>query len=184
MTKNPKILSAEAVCQSRLFNVEQVELEFSNGEQRVFERISSPTDNTLNSVMAIPLLDKDTLLLVREYGVGLEQYHIGFPKGLIDAGEHPQEAVNRELKEEVHYGANRITPLMTLAPSPAYLNSMMAIFVAEDMYPQVLQGDEPEPLEVIQWKLSNIDELLHHPDFIEARSVAALLYFLRAWTPA
>ncbi len=37
--KKPDILNVEAVARSRLFNVEAVDLEFSNGVRRVYERM-------------------------------------------------------------------------------------------------------------------------------------------------
>ncbi len=179
MPKKPQILSIQQGCQSQLFHVEQVELQFSNGEHRIYERIRNHTGQTINVVMAIVLQDPDTLLLIREYGVGLDQYHLGFPKGLIDPGESPLQAIKRELQEEIHFAARTVTPLMTFAPSPAFLDSLMQVFVAEDLYPQSLPGDEPEPLDVIPWRINEAEALLAHPEFIDARSIAALLTFLR-----
>ncbi len=37
--QKPKILKVETVARSRLFNVESVDLEFSNGVRRVYERM-------------------------------------------------------------------------------------------------------------------------------------------------
>ncbi len=48
------------------------------------------------------------------------------------------------------------------------------IVLATDLYPNRLQGDEPEEIEVVPWKLSEIDTLLQAADFTEARSIAAL----------
>ena len=44
----------------------------------------------------------------------------------------------------------------------------------QGLYPSPLVGDEPEPLDVIEWPLYAVNELLEQPDFTEARSVAAL----------
>ena len=52
---------------------------------------------------------------------------------------------------------------------------VMHVVVAKDLYPETLEGDEPEPLEVVKWPLAKIDELLARDDFTEARSIAALL---------
>ena len=49
------------------------------------------------------------------------------------------------------------------------------LVLAEDLYEKRLEGDEPELLEVVRWKLSDIDDLLAQPDFIESRSLTALL---------
>lgn len=46
--------------------------------------------------------------------------------------------------------------------------------LAEDLYPQRRAGDEPEPIEVVPWRLDALDALLAREDFSEARSIAAL----------
>ena len=50
----------------------------------------------------------------------------------------------------------------------------MHIFVAQDFYPCQLEGDEPEPLEIVRFPLLKIDELLAEPSFNEARNLTAL----------
>ena len=55
------------------------------------------------------------------------------------------------------------------------MGSTLTAMIARDLYPCKLEGDEPEPLEVVEWPVDCIDELLNQPDFREARSVAALL---------
>ena len=51
----------------------------------------------------------------------------------------------------------------------------MDIYIASDLYPSKLAGDEPEPLEVVEWPISDYKNLLKQSDFKEARSIAALL---------
>jgi len=51
----------------------------------------------------------------------------------------------------------------------------MTLVLARDLYPSQLEGDEPEPLEVVRWPLARIDELLQRDDFIEAYAFAALI---------
>jgi ADP-ribose diphosphatase len=46
--------------------------------------------------------------------------------------------------------------------------------LGEELYEQRLEGDEPEEVEVIPWKLSELSSLLAHPEMTEARSIAAL----------
>jgi ADP-ribose diphosphatase len=172
----PKIIQKTILAESALFTIEGLHLHFSNGEERCYERIAGKTHG---SVLIIPLLDKDTLLLIREYGGGVEDYVLAFPKGAIDFKEDLLTTANRELMEEVGYGAKKITWLTRVSASPGYMASMMDIVLAEELYPKKIEGDEPEEIEVIPWKLDKIDELLRHPEFHEARSQAALLWLLR-----
>ena len=130
--------------------------------------------------MIVPFIDEQTFLLVREYAAGTHSYQLGFPKGLIDPGETPIEAANRELMEEVGYGANQLDDIHTVSMAPTFFNSRMNIVVARDLYEKRLPGDEPEPLEVIPWRIDQTDELLAREDFNEARGIAAL-FLAQKW---
>ena len=174
--KLPKILGSQVVARTSRVNIERVHLRFSNQEERYYERTSSFQNA---SVMVVPILDKDTFLLVREYAVGFERYCLGFPKGGIDVGETAEQAVLREMKEEIGYGAKKMEKLIQFAASPSYSKHQVTVFMAQNLYAERLQGDEPEPLEVVPWQFSKVDELLSSPEFIESRSLAALLLCLR-----
>lgn len=171
MDKKPETLHREIVARSRLFRVEALDLRFSNGVEVKYERLTSSTSG---AVMIVPLLDNDTVLLIREYAAGTERYELGFPKGRVEPGEDPLLAANRELQEETGYAARRLTYLRQLSLAPAYMQYRTQIILAEDLYPQRLQGDEPEPIEVVPWQLSRLSELAYHDEFSEARSMAAL----------
>ncbi|WP_299687027.1 ADP compounds hydrolase NudE [uncultured Vibrio sp.] len=178
MTKRtkPEILAQQTVAQSKLFSIESLDLRFSNGEQRTYERMK-PSGR--NAVMMVPITEQGDILLVREYAAGTERYELGFPKGLIDLGEQPDEAAVRELKEEIGFGANKLTPLKEVILAPSYFSSKMTLFIAQELYPEKLEGDEPEPLDIVRWPLAQAEELLTHLDFCEARSITALLLSLR-----
>ena len=172
----PKILASRTVAKSRLFEVEQLDLHFSNGEHRQYERMKPAN---YNSVMIVPVTDNNDLLLIREYCAGTESYELGFPKGLVDSGETAKQAANRELKEEIGFGAKQFTLLKNVVLAPSYFSSKMTLFLAQDLYAERLQGDEPEPLQIIRWPLSQAEELLTHIDFRESRSIVALMLSLK-----
>lgn len=172
MSKKPTILSRQIVARSRLFAVEALKIQFQNGVRRDYERLKRGESH--GAVLIVPLLDADTVLLIREYSAGVDRYELGLPKGKIDAGEALLAAANRELKEEVGYGARRLHPLTSLSLAPAYLEHTIEVVLAEDLYPEKLAGDEPEELEVVPWKLNQLPELWATGECTEARSIAAL----------
>ncbi|MCD9086268.1 ADP compounds hydrolase NudE [Stenotrophomonas sp. SY1] len=159
------------------FQQEQLDLEFSNGERRHFQRLVSRGHG---AVVVVPMLDDETVLLVREYAAGLHRYELGLVKGRIDAGESPVEAANRELKEEAGYGAHQLDVLRALTLAPTYMSHQSWLVLARDLYPERLVGDEPEELEVVPWKLAELDQLMLREDFSEGRSLAAL-FIAREW---
>lgn len=168
----PIIHQRAEVARSKIFRIESLDLEFTNGATREYERMAG---SGRGAVMMVPFVDEKHILLVREYAAGTHSYELGFPKGLIDPGETPEHAANRELQEEVGYASDNLTFLHKVQMAPTFFNSAMHIFIAQDLYPQQLEGDEPEPLEVVSWPVEQLDLLLSQPDFTEARSVAALL---------
>ncbi|HIF47729.1 ADP compounds hydrolase NudE [Candidatus Thioglobus sp.] len=171
MRKKPKILNIETLATTRVFNIERLDLEFSNGEKRQYERLKPPGNG---AVLVIPMLDDDTVVMIYEYSGGTDRYELALTKGKIDAGETPLEAANRELIEEIGYGSNKLTFLKTMTLAPGYQSNITHIILAQDLYEASAEGDEPEPLEMVEHKLSNLEDLVYFDDLTEARSIAAL----------
>jgi ADP-ribose diphosphatase len=157
--------------------VEDVDLEFGNGERRLFHRVRA---QGAGAVVVVPMLDEETVLLVREYAAGVHRYELGLVKGRIDAGESPEQAANRELKEEAGYGARTLRRLRSLSQAPLYMSHQTHLVLAQDLYPERLPGDEPEELEVVPWRLDALHQLILREEFSEGRSIAAL-FIARDW---
>lgn len=171
MRKPPIIHATRELEQSHFLRAEQLDLEFSNGERRIYERLKA---SGLGAVIIVPMLDDETVLLVREYGAGVGRYELSLPKGRLDQDETAEQGANRELKEEAGYGANKLTILHNLSLSPSYMTHMAHIVLAQDLYPERLPGDEPEELEVVPWKMADLHTLVARDDVTEGRSIAAL----------
>lgn len=177
MTRLPKIHARREVDPGRMFRIEQLDLEFSNGERRQYERLRS---SGLGAVIVVPMQDDDTVLLIREYAAGLHHYETGLVKGRLEAGENILEAAQRELREEAGVAARELTELTQLSLSPGYMTHVTHVVLARDLYPSPLEGDEPETLEVIPWPIDDLLRLVQRPDCTEGRSIAAL-YIARDW---
>lgn len=154
-----------------MFRVEKLDLEFSNGERRTYERLLS---TGLGAVIVVAMQDEDTVLLIKEYAAGLHHYELGLVKGRLEAGESILEGAQREMKEEIGYGARQLLELTSLSLAPGYMSHVTRVVLARDLYPEKLQGDEPEELEIIPWPLADLHTLVQRPDCTEGRSIAAL----------
>ena len=176
MSDTPTILNKIIIAKSRLFRIESLDIQFSNGEQRNYERLAR--GNSSGAVLIVPMHDVETVLLIREYSAGVHRYEVGLPKGKVDADESFLDAANRELKEEIGFGARNLHHLSSFSIAPSYLEHTTEIILAQDLYAEKLPGDEPEALDVIPWKLNNINELLATGECTEARSIAALFMTL------
>jgi len=154
-----------------MYQIEQVDLEFSNGERRLYYRMKT---RGLGAVIIVPMLDDETVLLAREYAAGLHHYEVGLPKGRLEHGESILEAAQREMKEEIGYGARNLEELTQLSLAPGYMTHITHIVLARNLYPEKLEGDEPEELEVVPWPISDLRALTARDDCTEGRTIAAL----------
>lgn len=177
MPRKPEILKRHTVARSRLFRADELHLRFSNGEERIYEKLCGGGPG---AVLIVPVLDDNRVVMIREYAAGIHDYHLALPKGAVDKGETPLEAANRELKEEAGYGARDLRLLKRLTLSPAYMEQGINVVLARDLYPEQLIGDEPEPIEVVTVDFDDLLALSMREDVSEGRTVAAL-FLAKAW---
>ena len=132
MSKKPIILNKTTIATTRIFHIESLDIHFSNGEIRNYERLARKTNG--GAVLIVPMLDNETVLLIKEYSAGVHRYEIGLPKGKVDPDETFLDAANRELKEEIGFGARKLHHLSTFSLAPSYLEHTTEIIIAQDLY--------------------------------------------------
>ena len=177
MRQKPTVLAREIVASSRLFRVEEVQLRFSNGVERTYERLVGRGAG-YGAVMIVAMIDDEHALLVEEYCGGTDEYELSLPKGLIEPGEDVLAAADRELKEEAGYGARQLEHITELSLSPGYMSQKIQVVLATDLYEERLEGDEPEPMRVERVNLRELSQLAQNKQFSEGRALAAL-YLVR-----
>lgn len=169
--KLPVVNESKIVAQSQLFSIETLDLTFSNGENRLYERIPK---RGREAVIVCAVTEKHEVVLIREYMAGIHQYELALPKGRVEPEETYSFAADRELKEEADFGAKSMQYLRELSLAPGQMGFTIHAILATDLYEMSLPGDEPEPIEVELWPLDRIDELVYSNEISEARSIATL----------
>ena len=177
----PLISKIQTIAQSRFFTIEALHLSFSNGVERVYERLPSVGQP---GVIVVAINDNDELLLIREYAAGFHEFQLTLPKGAADPGESLEAAAARELAEEAGFGAKDVRFVKRLSIAPGHMGFTINVVMATDLYVRDIPGDEPEPPELVLWPLAKIHELLDHEEFYEARAIAALTLCLPQLRPS
>jgi ADP-ribose diphosphatase len=177
MRQLPTILKTELLAESDYFQIEALHLQFSNGQQRVYERLRG---TGYRSVLVVAMPAPNLVLLVREYAVGVEGHVLGLPKGGADPGETYLQAAQRELGEETGLRAGRLTELGELTLAPGHLCHRCQVVLAENLLPGSGHGDEPEPLELVRVPLADLHGLVARGELHEARAIAALFMAMGA----
>lgn len=171
MAKLPTIHSRSDHEPGNIFQLEKLELEFSNGVRRTYDRLKS---KGFGAVVVVPMVDDEIVLLVSEYAAGLHHYELGLVTGRLESGESVLEGAQRELQEETGFAARSLVEINQLSLAPAYMSHVTHVILARGLYPDKLEGDEPEPLELVHWPIADLGQLVQRPDCTEGRSIAAL----------
>ncbi len=82
-------------------------------------------------VNVVAVTDDDELVLVWQWRFGSQSVTLETVGGVIDEGESPQAAAERELREETGYEAARWTKLATTLANPALHGNTLHVFLAE-----------------------------------------------------
>lgn len=125
------------------FRVDTVRL--PNGKRATREFLDHP-----GAVGVVPFLDRDTVIMVRQYRHPVGEVTLELPAGKLDAGENALSCVKRELAEETGYAAKSIKRLVQYWPTPAFANELLHLFVAEGLKPGKMHTDADEFLQCVK----------------------------------
>ncbi len=129
-------------------------------------------------VAIIALDDKDNVLLVSQFRKPVEKELLEVPAGGIEPGEKLEECVRRELREETGFLPKRVVRLGGFYSSPGYCTEYLHFFLATDLVPSPLQAEDSESIRLVRVPLSEIPGLINSGSICDAKSIAALFFFL------
>jgi ADP-ribose diphosphatase len=126
-----------------------------------------------DSVLVVPLTGDGYVLLAAERSPAFDRNVLVLAGGEIDEGERLEEAANRELQEELGWRAGRIEFLGEIHPFK-YLTSRQFVFLARDLSPSKLEGDEMYPVGTRKVPLDSFIDLCTRGELQDATAIAAL----------
>lgn len=124
------------------------------------------------AIVVIPQSSPDSFLLVRQYRHSVRRTILEFPAGTLGVGESPLACAQREICEEAGHAANDWIELGTLLPTPGFCSEVQHLFLARDLVPKKIDGDEDEIIEVVKLTTKQIETAISTADMIDAKSIA------------
>jgi len=131
--------------------------------------------------VAIVAVDLDgQVVLVRQFREPVRGPLLELPAGVIDEGERPRDAAERELREETGLVGGRWRALATFWTSPGFLRERMHLFLAEDVEQGEADPDEDEDVELVRMPLDEAVARAHELE--DLKTIAGLLLAAAART--
>jgi len=167
-----KILDTKVLYTGPVFGVRRDRL-IEPGGVRVTRDVVTHT----GSVVLLPLLPGNRILLVRQYRHAVGQFLWELVAGRIERGEAPLAAARRELMEETGYTARRFHKLLDVFPTPGFVSERMIIYSAEGLRAGRATPEEDERIEARAFTWRQVEAMLRSGKLRDAKSIAALLYY-------
>jgi ADP-ribose diphosphatase len=158
----------------KVTRISEVDLDFGNGQTATFELVGF---NTVTGVSALPVT-KTGVKLIKHYQAGLGYESFSLPTGGLNAGEDPAKRMQLELQEELGDKSGKLTLMFRSHPLPGYIGSEPGyVYLAEDLSPARLEGDEPYNIEIQELSWDEIDSLIRKNEIVDMRTLTAILYY-------
>lgn len=129
-------------------------------------------------VNVIAETEEGDIILERQYRHGLDIVSTEICAGVMEEGETPLEAAQRELKEETGYTGGEWKEIMTVAPNPGVMDNLCHCFYAKKVRKTCEQHlDDTEDIDVFLCPKQEVKQMLIRGEFIQALMVAPLWKF-------
>ncbi len=160
------------VYQGPRFDVHRVELPGREGRMVARDAVA-----TASAVVVLPLLNAQTVVLIRNERFAVGQTLWELPAGTLEDGEDPRECAKRELIEEAGYNAARVEPIIDFYPSPGICTERMYAFLALDLEHVGQDLDENERITVEPVALDRSMQMVRDNTIRDGKTIATLLYY-------
>ncbi len=132
-----------------------------------------------DAVIVMPLLEKNTVLLERQYRPALGKYIYELPAGHINSGETARLAAVREMREETGFTPKNLKLMFKAYPSPGSSSMVHNCFLATGLEEDSakLEKDPDEVITLKKVSISKLLDMIKRNEIRDTKTIAAVLYY-------
>ena len=169
----PETIASRQTYQGRLFRARVDTVRFEDGgefEREVLEHV--------RSVVVVPVTDEGRVLLVRQWRQATGEWLLEAPAGRTEGEERPEDAAQRELREETGCSAEQLTPLGEFWTAPGLLTEYMYAYLATGLRPEPLPQDPGEGVSVEEVGLDELPGMIESGAIRDGKTILSALWVL------
>ncbi len=147
----------------------------ANGIEEVYDYIHHD-----GAAAVLPVTKDGKILMVRQYRNALDRFTLEIPAGKLDAPDEPMlECAARELEEETGFRSENLEFLMTVNTTVAFCDEKIGVYIAKDLIPSKQHLDADESIDVEEWEVKDLLEMIYSGKMTDAKTMAAILAYAR-----
>ena len=164
----PKVLETERCYEGKIIAVRRDLVELEDGQSYRFEVVEHN-----DSIVVVPMLDDETIVLVKQYRHPTGQELLELPAGNVETGEDGDGTVQRGLAEEIGSRAREIRRIGGFYVVPGWGNEFMHAYLARDLFHAPEEPDEDERIEVVTLSVAEWERRIAAGEIVDGKSLAA-----------
>jgi ADP-ribose pyrophosphatase len=164
-------LASELIYDGKIVHLYKDTVTLPNGQPAIREVIRH-----VGAVCVVPLTDEGEVVCVRQFRYPHAKVLLEIPAGKLDSKEEDRpSAALRELREETGALCQTLTPLGQLLTTPAFVDEVIDMYLAEGLTFGDRDLDEDEFLDVVRIPLEKLVDMILQGDVTDAKTQAAVL---------
>lgn len=153
----------------RVFTLITEDVTLSNGTRAELDVIEHP-----GAAAIVPFVDKDHILMLRQYRHAVKTNLWEIPAGTLDPQEEKLACAQRELAEETGYKAAEWKKMGEIVPVPGYSNERIHMYLARDLEAAAQKLDEDEIIEVHRVAFDEAMAMIRRGAIQDAKTICGL----------
>lgn len=170
MIVEEKTISSEMIYEGRILNLRKDKVQVKDNKTSYREIVEHNGGVALAAVTP-----EGKMVMVRQYRKAAEKAVLEVPAGKIEKDEDHRLTAERELKEETGYSAGKIEHVTSFYSSIGYSTEVIYLYYATDLTPGETDFDDNESIEILEYDLKELKEMVFSGAIEDAKTIAAIL---------
>lgn len=172
--EKPVIISREFIHKGSRIEVYTDKLRIPNGNVVSWDFVKH-----INAAAVVPVTKEGKIVMVRQYRNTFDRETLEIPAGGLNFPKEPSiEAAGRELEEETGYvSPEPLKKLISIATAIAFCDEIIDIYLAKDLEKGEQNPDEDEFINVEEYELDELIDMIYKGVIVDSKTVSALLAY-------